>query len=193
MLLGAYDDLPAVPRRVLVGGTSGSGKSHLARRIGTALGVPYTEIDALHHGPGWAPRPEFLADVERLVSQERWVTEWQYHQARPLLLGRCDLVVWLDLPTRTTMRQVTGRTLFRWLRRVELWNGNYEEPIWRVFTHRDHIIRWAWRTRHLTGERVREVVAQRPALPVVHLRSRAEADAWVARLSGNAGRPAPPR
>lgn len=75
-------------RRVLVAGTSGAGKSTLARRIGAALDVPYTEIDALHHGPRWTPRPEFLDDVTELAASDAWVTEWLYPPARPVLLAR---------------------------------------------------------------------------------------------------------
>jgi len=65
-----------------VGGTSGSGKSTVAREISTRAGVPYTEIDALHHGPGWIVRAEFLANVEALSGLPHWVTEYQYAQAR---------------------------------------------------------------------------------------------------------------
>ena len=177
--LGHSDPLPHRPRRVLVAGTSGSGKTTLAGRIGAALEIPHQEIDALFHGPGWTPLPSFMAEVERFSSGPRWVTEWQYRVARPLLAERAELLVWLDLPRRTVMRQVVVRTLRRRLRRELLWNGNVEPPLWTVLRDRDHIVRWAWRTHRTNAERVARLVEQRPALPVVRLRSRAEVEDWL--------------
>jgi adenylate kinase family enzyme len=98
-VLGVEDPLPHRPRRVVVAGTSGSGKTTLARRIGVALELPVTEMDALHHGPSWTPRPEFMADVETFSSADAWVSEWQYPEARGLLADRADTLVWIDVPT----------------------------------------------------------------------------------------------
>jgi adenylate kinase family enzyme len=49
---------------VLVAGVSGSGKTTLAAGVAGVLGAPQVEIDALFHGPGWTPRPEFIEEVE---------------------------------------------------------------------------------------------------------------------------------
>jgi adenylate kinase family enzyme len=179
-LLGFDDDLPLRPRRVLVAGTSGSGKTTLATRIGSTLGVPQIEIDALYHGPDWTPRGSFRADVEQFAAQPDWVTEWQYGSVRALLTQRADLVVWLDLPLRVVMAQVVARTLRRRWRREVLWNGNVEPPLWTILVDREHIIRWAWSTRRNTGSRIQSLRHEQPALPVVRLRSRREANAWLA-------------
>jgi adenylate kinase family enzyme len=177
-LLGPGDDLPARPRRVLVAGTSGAGKTTLAVAVGGALGLTHVEIDALFHGPGWVPRPSFVADVERLAAGEDWVTEWQYDAARPLLAARADLLLWLDLPRARVVRQVVGRTVVRRLRGGQLWNGNREAPLRTVLTDPEHVVRWAWTTHALTGPRVLALCAQRPELPVVRLRSRRDVDRW---------------
>ena len=153
------DPLPARPRRILVTGTSGAGKTTVAAALAARLGIPHTDIDGLYHGPGWVPRPEFVDDVAALAAREEWVTEWQYSVVRPLLLGRADLLVWLDLTRAAVMRQIVPRTLRRRLRRVELWNGNVEPPLWTLLTDRDHILRWAWRTHAKTAARVHQVLA----------------------------------
>jgi len=177
-LLGPDDPLPHRPRRVLVAGTSGSGKTTLAVRIAGALQLPHVEIDALFHGPGWIPRPEFEADVHRFSAGPRWVTEWQYSAVRAHLADRADLLVWLDLPRAVVVRQVVRRTLRRRLQRQALWNGNVEPPLWTIFTDRDHIVRWAWNTHHRTGTRVAELARRRPELAVVRLRGRSEIARW---------------
>ena len=181
MPLLSYDAaLPDRPRRVLVAGGSGSGKTTLSDRIGSVLGVRHVEIDALHHGAGWVKRPTFEADVEAFTAEPSWVTEWQYSVVRPLLAERADLVVWLDLPRPVVMQQVTRRTLRRWLRREELWNGNREPAPWRIVSDPDHVIRWAWRTHHLVEQRVDALLAVDPERPVVRLRSHEESSRWLA-------------
>lgn len=171
------------PRRVLVAGVSGSGKTTLARRVGDVLHLPVTEMDALHHGPEWIPRPEFMADVETFSSADAWVSEWQYPAARELLADRADTLVWLDVPTRVAMARVARRTAIRSIRREELWNGNREAPLHTVFTDPEHIVRWAWRTRDLLRQLVPLLEHSHPDLTVVRLRSRSDADRFIARLS----------
>ena len=179
-MLSADDPLPSVPRRILVAGTSGSGKTTLAGRIAAVAGVSPTEIDSLYHGPGWTPRDSFMLDVATLAGQPAWVTEWQYAVARPVLLERADLLVWLDLPPAVVMRRVIRRTVRRRRGRSVLWNGNQELPLSTFFTDRDHIVRWAWRTRHDTAARVAAAADSRPDLCVVRLTSRRAVDRWLA-------------
>lgn len=179
-ILGPGDTLPARPRRLLVAGTSGAGKTTVAWRAAAALGCPHVELDALHHGPDWSVRPQFEADVAAFSAQPAWTTEWQYSRVRGLLLDRAELLVWLDLPRRVVMRRVIARTLRRRLGRQRLWNGNVEPPLRTILTDSDHIVRWAWRTHARTHRRVLMVASTRPDLPVVRLRTPAEITAWLA-------------
>ena len=178
-LLRPVDALPCRPRRVLVAGTSGSGKTTLAVRVAAVLDAPHVEIDSLFHGPAWTRRPSFEDDVHRFSAGPAWVTEWQYSAVRDHLADRADLLVWLDLPRITVMRQVIRRTLARRLHRRRLWNGNVEPPLWTVLTDPEHIVRWAWTTHHKTAARVTELLGRRPDLPVVRLPGHADADRWL--------------
>jgi len=182
VLLGAGDPLPARPRRVLVAGTSGAGKTTLARGLAALLDLPRTELDALRHGPGWVPRPSFGAEVEALAAGDAWVTEWQYTAVRPLLAARADLLVWLDLPRAVVLSRLVRRTVGRRLRGEVLWNGNREPPLRTVPTDPEHVVRWAWSSHARTGPRVLALVEQRPELAVVRLRSPREVDRWLRAL-----------
>lgn len=193
MLLGPDDPVGFLPHRIVINGASGAGKSTVARTLATRLDLPYTEIDSLYHGPGWTVRETFLDDVGAVAAGDRWVCEWQYDAARPLLLDRCDLMVWLDLPRRVTTWRVTRRTVRRRVRHERLWNGNLEGPLRRVFTDPEQIIRWAWSSHPAAAARIAGVQDRRPELPVVRLRSAAEIGRWVDRLSEVAGRPERPR
>ena len=174
------DPLPIRPRRILVTGTSGAGKTTVAAALSARLRIPHTDIDGLFHGPDWVPRPEFATEAAALAAREEWVTEWQYSAVRPLFVARADLLVWLDLTRAVVMRQVVGRTVRRRVRRIELWNGNHEGPLWTFFTDRDHIVRWSWRTHPKTAARVVQVLASDAPPVVVRLRTRREVHAWLA-------------
>jgi len=181
-MLSASDPIGWTPQRVLVAGVAGSGKTTLARRLEATIGLPHTEIDALYHGPNWQPRESFVVEVESFTAEPRWITEWQYRSVRPLLAARADTLVWIDLPTPTTLSRVTRRTLRRRFTREELWNGNREGPLWKFFTDPEHIVRWSIRTRSKYRTLLGNVESEYPHLNVVRLRSQREVDEWLEEL-----------
>jgi adenylate kinase family enzyme len=181
-LFGPSDLLPHQPRRVLVAGSSGAGKSTLARGIADVLGIPYVELDSLFHGPQWTPRPQFLEDVRRFVRQPAWATEYQYSDARPLLLGAADTLVWLDYPRHFVMRRLVVRTVRRRATGAHLWNGNYEPPLSTVFTDPEHLLRWAWNSHDGLRRKMAAIMVGEHSsrLTIVRLRGQREVDRWRA-------------
>lgn len=179
-MLTYLDRLEPPPRRLLVVGPSGVGKTGLAKGVEAAAGLPHTEIDALFHGPGWTVQPGFFEAVDAFSSSERWTTEWQYpSQLGELLPSRADTVVWLDYSAVVHLRRLIGRTLRRRLRRETLWNGNVEPPLRTIFTDPEHIIRWGWKARATIRARVAAAEHDHPHLRIVRLRSQRESDVWV--------------
>ena len=170
-------------RRILVAGAAGAGKTTLAARIAAATGVPHTEIDGLYWRAGWTANAAFVEEVEALVAEHAWVTEFQYHEVLPILADRADLLVWLRPPRPLVLFRVVRRTILRRIRRELLWGVNREQPLWRIFTDRDHIIRYAVRGFRTTEDRLREAAAAHPRLPMVQVRSRRDAERLLARLA----------
>lgn len=142
--------------------------------------MPFVELDAIYHQPGWRPLPveEFGRRVAAIVAGEGWVIDGNYSAVRDLVWTRADTVIWFDLPRRTVIRQIVIRTLHRAITRAELWNGN-REPITGLF-RRDpekSIIRSAW-TRHAKYHRRFTAASRDPAyaqLSFVRIASRADA------------------
>ena len=181
-VLTADDEIDWAPRRIAIAGVTGAGKTTLARRIASATGIAYTEVDSLFHGPLWQPLDTFEDEVRALVARPAWVAEWQYAQGRPLIAARADTLVWLDLPSRVTLSRVVRRTIRRRIHRERLWNDNLEPPLHTFFVDPDHIVRWAIRTQRKLVTRVPETEAAHPQLHVVRLRSQREVDRWLAAL-----------
>lgn len=130
-------------QRVVVVGASGSGKSTLARWLAARLRYALVELDALHHGAGWAPRPTFAADVDAVTSESTWIVDGNYAAVWDLVWSRADTVVWLDLPRWLVEWRVIRRSLGRWTTGAELWNGN-REPSPLGWLNPEHPVRWSW-------------------------------------------------
>jgi adenylate kinase family enzyme len=167
-------------RRIVVVGTSCSGKTTLARRIAKHVGAPHVELDALHHRPNWeeTPRDEFRALVREAMSGGSWVVDGNYHgKLGDLVLEEADLVVWLDLPMRTILPRLFRRTFDRVRNRVELWNGNRET--WRgTFLSRESLFVWVLKTHWGRRRRYESRLAR---YKMVRLRSSREVEAWLER------------
>ena len=168
--------------RVLVVGTSGSGKSRLAARLARALGGSHIELDEFQHGPDWTQRSvEELRErtAAAIAGREVWVADGNYSDVRDLLWPRATTLVWLDYSRGVVMGRVVRRSVVRAVTRRELWNGNRSD--WRRWGDPDHPIRWAWRT-HAANRMKYEGLITRPEwshLEVVRLRRPAEAEALL--------------
>jgi adenylate kinase family enzyme len=114
--------------RVVVVGSSSSGKTTLARSLSLALGVSHIELDALHWGPEWtkAPVDEFRQRVEVAVTDEAWVCDGNYSTVRDLVWQRATTLIWLNYSFPLTFSRAVRRTLVRAITREELYGGNRE-------------------------------------------------------------------
>jgi adenylate kinase family enzyme len=135
--------------RIVVIGTSGSGKSTVARRLGERLGLDVVELDSMFHLPGWNQRPEeeFRSLVAEATAGEAWVVDGNYATVRDITWSRADVVVWLDYARWRVMTRVIRRTLKRLVTRELLW-GKVREPWANVLSldPQRSIIAWAWTT-----------------------------------------------
>lgn len=117
--------------RVIVVGTTGSGKTTLATALAQKMDCPFIELDALFWNPGWVqtPRDEFRRRVADAIAPERWAAGGNYSSARDLIWQRADTLIWLDYPMWLVEWRLLKRTLRRVVSREELWAGNRET--WR--------------------------------------------------------------
>jgi adenylate kinase family enzyme len=170
-------------RRVVVVGSSGSGKTTVARALSERLRARYVELDALHHiGPNWteASAEELREAVTReLDGRERWVVDGNYYgKLGDLVLRQADTVVWLDLPLRTCLARLWPRTTRRIRTNEELWGGNRET--WRgAFWGRESLFWWTIRHHRSRQRRWPRRFAALPNLTVVRLRTPGEVDAFL--------------
>lgn len=177
-------------RRICIVGNSGSGKTHLARRVAARLALPHVELDAINHRPGWteAPVVEFRSEVRQILDRHvaahaGWVVDGNYRSRIADVLDP-ELYVWLDYPRSVVVPRIIRRTLGRVVLRRELWNGNRER--WSSLVKRrpeENIVLWSL-TQHASYRRRYEAASTSDEGAMwMRLRSPREAERWLATLA----------
>ncbi|MBA7637356.1 hypothetical protein ES703_44999 [subsurface metagenome] len=171
-------------QRISVIGTTGSGKTTVARRAAEALEVPFVELDALHWERDWeeASLEVFRGRVGDAIRGEGWVVDGNYGKVRDMVWGRADTVLWLDYPFLGTFLRLLWRTLRRLILREELWNGNRESLT--MMLSGDSILLWAI-TSHPHYNREYAQLMSDPEYAHVRFlrhRSRRETEDWLRSL-----------
>ena len=130
--------------RFNVVGSSGSGKSTIARAIAQALRLPYVELDALFWKPDWqeSSDDEFLPKLARALAGDQWVLDGNYSRTTAIKWQRVEVVVWLDLSYWLILYQLVKRSFVRSLTGEILWSGNTESLV-KTFFRKDSVIWWS--------------------------------------------------
>jgi adenylate kinase family enzyme len=167
-------------RRIVILGNAGSGKSTLARRLGERLNLPVVHLDVLFWESGWV-KPDneaFRGRVRASMTSDGWISEGNYvGRTFDLRLPRADVVIWLDTPRLTCFRRVIVRSALA-RPRADLAAGCEEGLLDPDFAE---FLQYTWnydRESRPKIEAAREAIA--PDVPVVHLRGKAQIDAFVA-------------
>lgn len=173
--------------KINVVGTSGVGKSTLAKRLAALFSVPYIEMDTLYWRPDWqgVTDEEFFAALAKATAAPGWVLDGNYNRSRPVKWREVDLVVWVDYGFWRTFRQAVCRAAGRAWRRQELWPGTgNRESFRRSFFSRDSIILWTLKTWRPNRERYLRDMADSAwqHIRFVRLRNQRETEAFITQL-----------
>jgi len=183
-----------LPRRVVLIGTSCAGKSTLAQSLNARCGHALIELDALHWGAGWQPKPsaEFRHLVTEAAKAECWIAEGNYAVVRDLLWPRAQAVIWLNYSFPCVFGRALRRTVKRSLTGERLWHDN-RETVWQSFFTRESMLWWVITTHR---RRQQEFAALRASgefaqLVWIEFRHPRETALWLASLAPSvAGLPA---
>lgn len=173
--------------RINVVGTSGSGKSTFAKKLSSALGYPYVEMDKVFWGPNWKkPSEEEFFDKLRLaVSGPQWVLDGNYTRTIPIKWENIELVIWLDYSFPRALFQAIRRASFRAWTKEELWEGTgNRESFRKSFFSRESIIWWTITTYTKTRKKYESYLSDKrfSHIQFIRLKNHAEAQDFLATL-----------
>lgn len=176
-------------QRIVIIGSSCSGKTTLAKQLATRFGCLLLELDAYFWLPGWRQRPDedFRRNVAEALVGDRWVVDGNYVRIGDLVWGQADTIIWLRFPFPVVYMRLIMRTIGRLVRRELLWGTN-RESLRSMLFERDSLLYWVpanWRrTDRKLAERTAAVASTKT---VLEFRSPKQLAAWLAAM------PAPTR
>ena len=134
--------------RILIIGTSGSGKTSFAELICKKHNLHNIELDSLFWKENWieSGNEEFRNMIkEEMRDKTGYVINGNYNKVKDITWGNCDTIIWLDYSRFIVMYRVIKRTFIRVFTKKILWQGNIE-TFKKSFLSKDSIIIWAWKT-----------------------------------------------
>jgi adenylate kinase family enzyme len=161
--------------RIAIIGCGGSGKSHMARELGAALGITPVHLDTVYYDQDWKPmdKETFAAAQRELVSAPQWVIDGNYASSLPIRLQAADTVIFLDLPSRTCLWGIAQRRIRHGGGQHDA-IGVYDRITW-------NFIRYILGYRRTMAPRVRALIAEHAGdAQVVVLHSRRAARRYLA-------------
>ena len=175
-------------KRIVIVGTTSSGKSTLAKGLASQFTLDFIELDALHWEPNWheAPDEVFRARTDEATRSERWVVAGNYQQVRDIVWSRAEAVIWLNYSFPRVFWQLTIRTFRRGILQEELWNGNREKLWWHFkFWSDESLYRWLFKTYWKRKHEYPMLFAQpeNAHLKIIQLKSPKEAQQWTCSIS----------
>lgn len=172
-------------KRIVVIGTTASGKSTLARALADKIHARFVELDALHWEPNWveAPLTVFRERVETATSSEVWVVAGNYHVVRDIVWRKAQAVVWLDYPFHVVFWRLLTRTFRRAVTKEKLFSGNVESfwthlKLWSDESLFHWLFKTYWRRKRETPMLLS--IPEHRHLAAVHLKHPNEAEEWLA-------------
>jgi adenylate kinase family enzyme len=129
-------DVPPLERfgqRIMICGTSNTGKSTLAVALSRMLDLPVIHLDRLRFlaGTDWQQRPddEFKILHDVAVEPDRWIMEGNYTSLMPKRIARATGIILLGDNRLANFRRYLWRTLFQRARAGNL-EGNRDSLKW---------------------------------------------------------------
>jgi len=135
-------------KRIVVVGTTCSGKSTLAKQLCEKLNYKYIWLDELHWAPNWVERPddEFRKLLKaELLGEETWVADGNYSVIRDIIWPKADTIIWLNYGFAFTLWRSVKRSFLRAITKKKLFSNNVESFYTSFFT-RDSVIWWMIKT-----------------------------------------------
>ncbi len=171
--------------RIVIIGTSCSGKTTLAKELSAILGFHHIELDELYWKPKWVEREgeEFKALVAESAAKDNWVADGNYSVVRDILWSRATTIIWLNYSFPVVLYRAISRSFKRSASKQILFSEN-RETFKRAFFSKESIILWVIKTHNIKKKRYSAILYNGSfvGMHVIELGSQFETDVFIDKL-----------
>ena len=172
--------------RIVIIGTSCSGKTTLAKIIASKLNIKHIELDQLYWKPNWVEHEanDFRSLVIEEIKDENWVADGNYSVIRDVLWSRSTIIIWLNYSFSKVLYRSISRSFRRSLTKEIIFSGN-TDSFKRSFFSRDSIILWVIKTHKSKHEKYSRILynGSMPKKNIIELKSQSETNQYINDLS----------
>jgi len=175
-----------IGEKIVIVGTTGSGKTTFAGRLSVLTGIPHFELDGLFWKPDWqeAPREEFREKIISVTDKSKWIIDGNYAWNQDITIGRADTVIWLDCSKLLSLYRVLTRSLRRIINKKPLWQNNKESLI-RIISPKNSILFFAWRSYIKKKNRYNKLFAGESTLNLIRITGKRDENEFWNNLKKN--------
>ena len=99
--------------KIIILGGPGSGKTTLAKLLGTKYNLPVVNLDGLNYFENWVERDKEERDniILEKIKEKQWIIEGNYKKTLKDRAKKADLIVFLDYPTIILLKGILERNI----------------------------------------------------------------------------------
>ena len=159
--------------KIIVIGCPGSGKSTLAKALHTITGIPLYHLDRMYWNPDrtTVERPVFLERLAKALGESRWIIDGNFASTMAQRMAACDTVIFLDYPVEICLDGIRQR------------RGKPRSDIpWVEWSEDEEFTAFVKSFPTQGREEILKLLTRYPEKKQIVLKSRGEADAFLAAL-----------
>ena len=170
------------PKRILVIGSSGSGKSTVSSLLGESLGLEVIFLDRHYYRPGWKSISTdcWREEVARLVSSDQWIMDGDFSNTFDIRFPRAEAVIDLAYSRYRCLFQAVKRLAFA------VPQGRSDLPVGCRESLDTSLLKWIWRYPIANRPRIDEAM-RKWGSHIVYLKftSPRQLDRWIKETIGD--------
>lgn len=168
------------PKRIMIFGIPGSGKSTFAAKLSQRLGLPLFHLDKYFFILNWQERDykEFLNIQSELVEKEQWIIDGNATKSLEMRFRRAEIVFYFRFNRLLCLWRIFKRIIFKNPHISDRAEGCPENV-------RLRLIRYLWKFDNRVRKLINTLREKYPYVPFYELHDDREAKDWIKRLSSS--------
>jgi len=161
-----FPDMNNTPKRIMIFGRPGGGKSTFAMQLGEKLNLPVIHLDKYFYKENWVLRDynEFLSIQQKFVDLDQWIIDGNNSKSFKMRYKRAEVCFYFNYPKWLCYFRVMKRLLFNNPHIDDRANGCRETVRWSL-------LKYMWGFEQRVSESITLLKAKYPHVQYIEITS----------------------